>query len=585
MQPDNLTVSVVWGRLAAIAEEMATALSHTSYSDQVREGGDFTTGVFDAGGRLLAQANRAPAHLGAMPHAVRHMLDVYPADTLSPGDVVMMNDPYLGAGHLPDVFEMSPVHLDGELIGFVVGTVHATDIGGMYPGSQGVVGVTDWIQEGIRFLPTLLYRAGRPVDEVFRIVEANVRVPDLVTGDLRALRSSLHVGARKLEELVARYGRETVAAAADLILDRSEQAVREELERIPDGTYRFVDHLDDVGPGTPPLRMEVAVTVDGGEVVFDFTGTDPQTPSAINSTLSYTRSYCYWVAKAITTRDSIPQNEGQLRPVRVVAPEGSFFNPRPPAAVGGRACLNQRIVELLMGALAQVVPERVSAASGQWVNPIFGGTDPETGERFVYYDYVLAGIGARRHRDGVDAMSPVFSVENVPIEIQEAQYPIVVERFELVRDTGGAGTTRGGLSLRKDVRMLVDGVVLSNLTDRTRFAPWGLNGGLPGPLGETVLNPGTPEERRLESKGVYTLAGGDVVSFRCAGSGGFGHPGGRPREAVRADVEEGYVSPEAARELYGLEEDVAPAPNLGMTVSRSTASSVDGSSYDESPSR
>lgn len=578
MEPDSLTVSVVWGRVASIAEEMATALAHTSYSDQVREGGDFTTGVFDVRGRLLAQANRAPAHLGAMPHAVRHMLDVYPADELRPGDVVMMNDPYLGAGHLPDIFEMSPVHLDGEPIGFVVGTIHATDIGGMYPGSQGVVGVTDWIQEGIRFLPTLLYREGEPVEEIFRILEANVRVPHLVLGDARALRSSLFVGARKLEELAARYGRETLAQAADLILDRSERAVREELEGLPDGTYRFVDRLDDVGPGTEPVRMEVAVTVHGGDITFDFTGTDDQTASAINSTLSYTRSYCYWVAKAITTRDSIPQNAGQLRPVHVVAPEGSFFNPRPPAAVGGRACLNQRIVELLMGALARVAPERVSAASGQWVNPIFGGTDPESGERFVYYDYILAGIGGRLTRDGVDAMSPVFSVENVPIEIQEAQYPIVVERFQLVRDTGGAGRTRGGLSLRKDVRLLVDGVVLSNLTDRNRFAPWGLDRGEDGPLGETVLNPGKPDERRLESKGVYTLARGDVVSFRSAGSGGFGPPAERPREAVRSDVEQGYVSPAAARALYGLEEEVLPPPNLGRSTSRSAASSSDGSS-------
>jgi N-methylhydantoinase B len=548
--PDGLTVAVVWGRLVAIAEEMATALARTAYSDQVREGGDMSTAVFDVRGRLIAQANRSPAHLGSMPNAVAHMLRYYDVDELRAGDVVVMNDPHLGAGHLPDVFALSPVRLDREPIGFVCATVHVTDIGGSLPGSQAVVGVNDMIQEGLRLLPVRLYSEGRPNEELFRVIAANVRVPELVLGDLRAQRSALHVGVTKLGELYCRYGRATVDAAADEFLDRSEEAVRDAVAEIPDGTYRFAERLDDVGPGTEPVRMEVAVTVAGRALEFDFTGTDPQTASALNSTLSYTRSYCYWVAKAITTQDSIPQNEGQLRPVTVTAPEGCFFNPRPPAAVGGRACLNQRIVELIFGALAQAVPERVSAASGQWVNPIFGGVDPATGERFVLYDYILGGIGGRREKDGVDAMSPIFSVENVPLEVQEAQYPVLIERFELLTDTGGAGRTRGGLSLRKDVRMLTGGVKLSNLTDRQRFPPYGLEGGADGRLGETILNPGTPDERRLESKGAYELREGDVVSFRCSGSGGFGPPAERPRGRVLHDVAEGLVSNRAARELY-----------------------------------
>ena len=550
MAPDALTVAVVWGRLASIAEEMATALKHTAYSDQVREGGDFTTGLFDARGELLAQANRAPAHLGAMPHAVRHMLDLYPADTLEAGDVVMMNDPHLGAGHLPDFFEMSPVFAGGALVGFVVGVIHATDVGGAFPGSQAIVGVTEAIQEGIRFLPTMLYRRGEPSVEIFRIIEANVRVPQLVTGDLRALRSALHVGARSFGNLVGRYGLETVDGATALILDRSEASVREQLRAIPDGTYGFVDHLDDVGPDTEPVRLVVAITVAGDEIVFDFTGSSQQTRSSINSTLSYTRSYCYWVTKAITTQDSIPQNAGQLRPVTVVAPEGSFFNAAVGAAVGGRACLNQRIVELLFGALATIVPERVCAASGQWVNPIFGGRHPATGEPFVFYDYVLGGIGGRADRDGVDAMSPVFSVENVPIEIQEAQYPILVERLELMRGSAGAGRRRGGLSLRKDIRMLADDIVLTNLTDRQRFPPYGLQGGEDGRLGETVVRSGDREER-IGSKDVRVLGKNDVVSFRCSGSGGFGPPSERPRDAVERDVAEGFISAEDAATVYG----------------------------------
>ncbi len=239
MSVDALTVSVVWGRLAAIAEEMAEALQRTAYSDQVREGGDYSTAVFDRHGRMLAQANRSPAHLGSMPDAVRHMLSVYPVDTLEPGDVVVLNDPYMGAGHLPDLFAMSPAFLGDAHVGFVVCTVHLTDVGGSAPGSQAVVGVTDLVQEGLHLLPTRIVRGGRPVDEVMRIIGSNVRVPDLVLGDIRAQWAALHVGARKLAELHDRSGSDTVEAAAEEILDRSEAAVRTALAGIPAGEYRF----------------------------------------------------------------------------------------------------------------------------------------------------------------------------------------------------------------------------------------------------------------------------------------------------------------------------------------------------------
>lgn len=553
MNVDSLSVSVVWGRLAAIAEEMAEALQHTAYSDQVREGGDYSTAVFDARGRMLAQANRSPAHLGAMPHAVRNMLGFYPAETLAFGDIVVLNDPYMGAGHLPDVYALSPAFLGDDLVGFVVSSVHVTDIGGSSPGSQAVVGVTDLIQEGLRLPPTLLFRRGQPVREVLRLIEANVRVPDLVLGDIRAQRAALNVGSTKLAELHERRGSSVVNAAADTILDRSEEAVRQELAAIPDGTYRFFEHLDDCGPGTEPIRMEVAVTIDGTDILFDFTGSDAQTRSSLNCTLNYTTAYCYWATKAITTRDTIPQNEGQLRPVRVTAPPGSFFNAVPPAALGGRAMMNQRIVEVIFGALAQAMPERVCAGSGQWVNPIFGGTHPVTGDRFVFYDYIMAGVGARQEKDGIDAISPVVSVENIPVEAQETRNPIVVERLELIGDSGGPGQMRGGLGVRKDVRVLADAVVLSNLTDRQLFPPYGLDGGSAGCLGETVLNPDTPDEERLHSKDLVQLHRNDVVSFRCSGSGGFGPPRERVRDRVLDDVREGLVSPKAAREVYGVE--------------------------------
>ena len=257
--------------------------------------------------------------------------------------------------------------------------------------------------------------------------------------------------------------------------------------------------------------MQVTVTIAGGDITFDFSGSDPQTRSGINSPINFTRAYCYWAAKAITTANRIPQNQGQLRPVSVIAPPGSFFNPTPPAACGGRAVLNQRIVELIFGALADVIPDRVSAASGQWSNPTFGGVDSRTGKQFVFYDYTVGGVGARRTRDGVSAMSPVFSLENIPIEIQEANYPIRVERIELITDSGGAGMRRGGLSIPK--RHSIARVRrLSNLTDRHHSEPYGIGGGQAGRRGEIVMNPDTPSKSRLHSKGTYTLQAGDVVS-------------------------------------------------------------------------
>ncbi len=555
MAPDNLTVAVIWGRLAAICEEIAEALQHTAFSDQVREGGDYSTAVFDVNARLLAQANRSPAHLGAMPGVVKHMVEYYPAETLKPHDLIIMNDPYIGSGHLPDVFAMSPVFAEDALVGFVCCSVHVTDIGGSTPGSQGVVGVTDLMQEGLLMLPTLLYRDGEANKEVLRLIESNVRVPELVLGDISAQRAALHVGALKTGELFEKHGKELVSAAAEIFLDRSEQAVRAELAAIPNGIYSFQEYLDDMGPGTEPVLMAVTITIEDDSITYDFSDSAKQVASSINSTLTYTAAYCYWATKAITTGDSIPQNEGQLRPVTVTATPGTFFNPIRPAAVGGRALLNQRIVELIFGALGPAFPERVSAGSGQWVNPIFGGTDPESGRRFIFYDYANSGVGARLTKDGIDSVSPIVSVENIPIEAQEAKNPILVERFELITDSGGAGRTRGGLAVRKDIRMLVDNVNLSNLTDRHRFPAYGLDGGMSGTLGATILNPDTDAEEKLQSKGNYNLRKNDVVSFVCSGSGGFGSPLERDRELVYEDVREGKISVQAAREFYKVEID------------------------------
>jgi N-methylhydantoinase B len=547
---DPITLGVLWGGLQAVAEEMGLALRRTAYSEAVREGLDFSTAVFDTGGRMIAQGNFSPGHLGAMPSVVGHVLAEYPAATFEPGDAVLLNDLYMGSGHLPDCFVTSPAFFEGELVGFVVNCAHQVDVGGAGPGSQNVEGVRECYQEGLRILPVKFYRSGTPVPEIIRMITANVRVPDKVLGNFKAQVNANHVGARRLGELYAQYGRDTVARYTEEILARTEAAMRAAIKELPDGTYTFEDYLDDAGRDTEPIRVAVTVAVQGDEVSVDFAGSSPQVAAAINSTYNYTASYSLFALKSVTDA-RLPQNAGGLRPIRVTAPAGSFFNPLPPAPGGGRAIVQQRIVDAIMGALAQAVPERVVAPAAHWSNPNFGGVDPRTGKRFVFYDIIIGGYGARPTKDGCESLAPCFNVNNIPVEISETNYPVLIERQEFIRDSAGAGKFRGGCGLRKDIRLLGEDVTFSGLAERQRFAPYSLFGGSAPRRGRTILNPG-PHQQALHGKGVYALKCGDVLRFELSGAGAYGDPLERDPVAVWDDVRNGYVSPEAAERLYGV---------------------------------
>jgi N-methylhydantoinase B len=547
---DPITLGVVWGALQSIAVEIGTTVHKTAYSEQAREGQDFSVAVFDRHGRMVAQGPYSPGHMGAMSFAVKNALAAHPVERLRPGDAVLLNDPLLGSGHLPDFFITQPVFDGTHLIGFVVNIVHHTDVGGQRPGSQGVEGIFDYFQEGLRIPPTKVWREYATDDGILGIIAANTRTPDRVLGDLRAQRSALRVGELRLQALAARYGRDTLFAAMDEVLDRTEASIRAAIARIPDGVYTFEDWMDDWGPGTEPLRVAVAVTVDGDAMTIDYDGSSPQTASGLNSYINYTRSYSYAAVKCLADPFG-PMNEGALRPVAVTAPEGSFLNPRPPAGGGPRAVICYRTFEAVLGALAQAVPERVSAAASHMANPTFGGVDPRSGRRFVAYELVLSGTGARATKDGCEAMAWSFNAANIPVEAQEARHPLVVERFELIRDSGGAGAFRGGLGVRRDMRFLAADGKLTNLSDRQRFAPWGLFGGRSGRLGRTVINPGRGEQV-VHSKASRAFAYGDVVSFQQSGAGGYGDPLDREPARVLDDVLDDYVSVQAAREEYGV---------------------------------
>jgi len=545
-----LTLSVIWGALQSIAVEIGTTVHRTAYSEQAREGQDFSVALFDPEGRMVAQGPYSPGHMGAMSFAVKNALAAHPVETLRPGDAILLNDPLLGSGHFPDFFITQPVFLDGHLIGFAVNILHHTDVGGQRPGSQGVVGIFDYFQEGLRIPPTRVLREYHENQDVVGIIAANTRTPAKVLGDLRAQLGALRVGEQRLQQLGERYGRETLLEATGEILDRTEADMRRAIALIPDGTYSFEDFLDDCGPHTEPIRVFATVKVDGDGLEVDYSGSSAQTPSGLNSYINYTRSYSYAAVKCLA--DPLgPMNEGALRPIRVEAPLGSFLNPRPPAGGGPRAIICYRVFEALIGALAPALPERAVAASSHFANPTFGGYDPRRKRRFVAYELVLSGTGARAGKDGCEALASAFNASNIPVEAQEANHPIIVERFELIPDSAGAGKYRGGCGVRRDMKFLAEDGKLTNLSERQRFAPYGLFGGRSGALARTVVNPG-PGERVVHGKASVDFAYGDVISFQQSGAGGYGSPFERDPARVREDVLEGYVSVERARSEYGV---------------------------------
>ena len=547
---DPVTFSVIWGGLLSTAAEMGVTLTRTAYSVAVREGSDFSTGVFNADGDMVAQGDYSPGHLGSMAFCVRRMLEDYPADTLSPGDAIICNDPGIGAGHLPDLYMISPVFHDGRIVAFTVNIAHQIDIGGSGAGSQTITGIQDNFQEGLRFLPTRAFVQGEPVRDIFRVIEANVRVPE-VLGDIRAQYTANLTGARRIEELARRYGADVLRQAMDQLIAQSEAQMRAAIRALPAGVYTFRDRMDDVGPGTEPVDAQVTVTIGDGKITLDWAGSGPQREAGCNSYLHYTAAYSIAAVKSVTLA-AAPQNEGIIRTIEVKAPPGSFFNPTRPAPCGGRAVVSHRIYEVAMGALAKAVPGRAIAATSHFFNPNIGGTHPGTGRQFICWESVIGGIGARSTKDGIEATSSPWNGTNVPVEIQESRNPVLIERVELIPDSAGPGKFRGGCGLRKDLRVLAGATTFYNLGDRHLYPPYGLSGGKPGRVGVTWLNPDTRKARKLHSKGVYRLQAGDLLSWQTAGAGGFGNPLQRAPESVLRDVRNGLVSVGEAAKSYGV---------------------------------
>ncbi len=548
---DPFALELIKNALVALADEMALTVYRTARSFVVKEALDFSTALFLADGQLIAQGTCLPFHLGAMPFAVKAVTRAYEGRIL-PGDLYITNDPYDGSTHLPDIVLVKPIFHLGQLIGFSVALAHMTDIGGRMPGGN-ASDSTEIYQEGLRIPPARLWREGEPDETMFRLIERNVRVPDKVLGDIRSLVAACVVGEREMIKLTERYGPAEFEQYCRDLLDYTERFTRAEIAKLPKGTWRFVDHLDGDGVDPNPIRIEAAVTIRADSMTIDLTGSSPQVRGAINCVYPFTLSTALACVRSIVDL-SIPNNAGYFRPIEVIAPEGTVVNPRPPGAVAARGITGIRIADTIFGALAQAVPDVLPACGSNApdVGISFGGID-EKGEACVYLEFLLASWGGGPDRDGMDACTgTLVNYSNAPVEMIEADQPIVVERYALVPDSGGPGRFRGGLALERHLRFKSNNATLQIRSDRRDHPPYGLQGGQCGAPSNVSIVRADGSDEACPAKFLTTVDNGDVLRVRLAGGGGHGDPLLRDAAAVLDDVLEEKMSIGHARAAYGV---------------------------------
>ncbi len=522
---DPVTLEVFRNLFYSAAEEMGVTLCRTSFSPNIKERRDYSCAVFDGDGHMVAQGEHMPVHLGSMPLSVEAAITHVP---MEPGDVVIVNDPFCGGTHLPDITLVQPVYMegDGAPTFYVANRAHHSDVGGITPGSMPLS--NSIYQEGIRIPPLRLVRNGEVVKDILDLILANVRTPVEREGDLTAQIASNRTGERRLVAIAGKYGIDTVKSYMSHLQDYAERMIREAIKQIPDGVYEFEDCMDDDGQGNGPLPIVVTITIDGEEARIDFSGTCEQVPGSVNAIYAITLSavmYCFRVIVPF----SIPSNYGTIRPLDVVAPEGSLVNARIPAAVaGGNVETSQRIVDVVLGALSQAMPGKIPAASyGTMSNLTLGGTDPRTGKDFAYYETIAGGMGARPSADGLNATHcHMTNSLNTPIEAFEHTYPFRVRRYAVRRGSGGMGRFRGGDGIVRELEALGPAEV-TILSDRRRYAPYGLEGGEPGKVGRNVLLMPDGTERELGGKASVWVEAGTVVRVETPGGGGYGSPRSR----------------------------------------------------------
>ena len=546
---DPITTDLVGHALGSIADEMALTIVRTAHSSNLTNSMDLSSALCDAKGRLIVQGLTLPLHLGSIPDCMDAVFRRF-GDDIQPGDVYILNDPYDGGTHLPDIYLVQPVFAKARLLGYAASIAHHTDIGGKVAGGNGC-DATEIYQEGFRIPPTRLFDGGRRNPWLEEMLARNVRIPYQVLGDLRAQIAACHVGQKGLLELAAEYGIDALDRYFEEILNRTERLARHEISRMPDGEYEFTDYIDDDGIDSGPIRITVRLTIDGDSLTADFTGTAPQVRGGINSVIPFTKSTVYACVRCVMDSE-MPNNSGYFRPIDVIAPEGTIVNPRPPAAVAARGLTAFRIAGAVFGALAQALPDRVPACEmGGDTGVSIGGYHPN-GDAFVFLEFLHGSWGGRPFADGIDGCaSTIVNFSNNPVEMIEARQPLRIETFGYVPDSAGPGKFRGGLAILREYRFLQDRGILQLRTDRYDTLPYGLaRGGTGTPSRNVLVRDG--RSRKIGGKVTLELLPNDLYRHAVAGAGGHGNPMERDPAAVLNDVIDGKVTRSHARKAYGV---------------------------------
>jgi N-methylhydantoinase B len=556
---DPITTEVLSNAVLSICEEMGIVLSSTARSPLLRESGDFACTLHDEAGALIAQTNTLPALASlardAVPALLSHIGDHEPIEA---GDVYFTNHMDVGGSHVSDVKAIAPIYLDDELFCWIANCAHWPDVGGAF--STGYVAGTEIFQEGVVISPVRFYRRGELDHEMVQLVLGNVRGPSERLGDLRAQVAAIRRGERRIGELVDKYGKDTVRAFFGRYLDYTETRVRKEIESLPNGTYEFVDSMDNNGIGDDPVRIQVAVTIEGDHVHCDFTGSDPQVAGPINGTPSVVLAGVNFALRGVTD-PLIPINDGVYRPVTFHAPRGSWLNANPPAAHQHSTHeTGNRVMDVVLGALSKAIPDKVPAAMhGTSSIMIVTGEHPEfPGESYVLYECVAGGFGGRPGLDGIDGIrTGMGNAKNIPVEVAEVEYPVVTEWYQLEQDSGGPGQYRGGMALERAFRIKssethTDGALCISVCERCVIPPYGLHGGEPGRPGRWRVQHGNGTEEVIRGKDHRLLAPGEVFRGRAPGGGGWGDPLARDPQAVLEDYVDERISPDQARDTYGV---------------------------------
>lgn len=550
-QLDPITVEVVRHKLDGVANEMESTLFRAAFSTIVKEARDASASLFTVGGETLAQTIAIAIHLTTLIPMVRAAIADFPVDTMVEGDAYILSDPYTAGGtHVPDIAIITPVFHGGRVIAFAAALAHHQDVGGMTPGST-PTNATEIFQEGLRISPLKLVDAGVYNHRIMRLLQLNVRLPAIFTGDVNAQLAACRIGERRLKELADTLGTDQTVAIFDELLDRSKHLTRAAIRAIPDGEYAYVDFLDNDGVDLDdPVRIEVKVVVAGDSIVFDFAGTSGQVKGPFNCMPSGALCGACFAVRAIGGSD-VPTNGGCFRPIELRLPPKSLVNPEEPAPLGCRTATIKRLTGTILGALRQAIPDRLPADSAaQLINIDYGGTVPSHG-RFVMTQVLVSGSGASRGHDGVDVIeTDATNTGNVPVEAVEMDSPLRINTLSLAPDSGGAGEFRGGLGCYQDIEVLEGEITLAYRGERHFSAPAGAGGGLPGALSFAEIHRVNGDVEPIRSKGVVRCVKGDRLVLQSAGGGGYGDPRARSRSAIARDIADGKVTRTQAEQSY-----------------------------------